>query len=100
MLMHEHVQLFRNREVSKCGQSRWPSNCTGFPWSPHYEKSVYCRLCFVEFNGESPRSKFEQEHGQTDGQKISGDDYAAGITSLVPGVKNSRLWNGLEFDPV
>ena len=28
--MHEHVQLFRNQWVSKCNQSRWPSNCTGF----------------------------------------------------------------------
>ena len=32
------------------------------------------------------------------GQKISGQDDAADITSLVPGVKNSRLRNGLEFD--
>ena len=63
-----------------------------FPWSPYCEKWVYCRLCFVEFDSESPRSKFEQEHGQTDGQNIAGDDYAASITSLVPGVKNSRLW--------
>ena len=30
--------------------------------------------------------------------KISVDEDAAGITSLVPGVKNLRLWNGLEFD--
>ena len=34
------------------------------------------------------------------GQKISGDNDADGITSLVPGVKNSRLQNGLEFDQV
>ena len=32
------------------------------------------------------------------GQKILRDDDAAGITSLPPGVKNSRLRNGLEFD--
>ena len=32
------------------------------------------------------------------GQKILGDDDVAGVTSLAPGVKNSRLWNGLEFD--
>ena len=31
-------------------------------------------------------------------EKILGDEDAAGITSLVPGVKNSRLRNGLEFD--
>ena len=31
-------------------------------------------------------------------RKIFGDKDAAGITSLVPGVKNSRLRNGLEFD--
>ena len=32
------------------------------------------------------------------GQEISGDEDAAGITSSVPGVKNSRLQNGLELD--
>ena len=57
---------------------------------------------FVVSDGESPRSKFEWEHSQTDGRKRSiakslGDDDAAGITSLVPGVKNSRLRNGLEW---
>ena len=31
-------------------------------------------------------------------RKLSGDNNAAGITSLVPGIKNPRLWNGLEFD--
>ena len=31
------------------------------------------------------------------GQKISGNDDAIGIMSLVPGVKNSRMRNGLEF---
>ena len=43
-------------------------------------------LFFVELDGESPRSKLEQEHGQTDsqkGQKISGDDDAAGTMSQV-----------------
>ena len=29
------------------------------------------------------------------GQKILGDEDAAGIASLVPGAKNSRLRNGL-----
>ena len=49
------------------------------------------------------RSKFKQEHSQTDGRtwpKIPGDEDAAGNTSLVPGVKKSRLRNGLEFDRV
>ena len=32
------------------------------------------------------------------GQKISCDDDAAGIASLLPGVKNLRLRNCLEFD--
>ena len=32
------------------------------------------------------------------GQKISGDEDTAGITSLVPGVRISRLRCGLEFD--
>ena len=31
-------------------------------------------------------------------QKISGGGDAAGVTSLVPGVKNLRLRIGLEFD--
>ena len=31
-------------------------------------------------------------------QKVSGDDDATGIASLVPDVKDSRLRNGLEFD--
>ena len=31
------------------------------------------------------------------GQNISGDEDAAGIMSLVPGGKNLRLRNGLEF---
>ena len=31
-------------------------------------------------------------------QKISGDDDAAGVALLVPGVKHSRLPNGIEFD--
>ena len=37
---------------------------------------------------------------QTDenGQKISGDEYTVVITSLMQGIKNSRLRNGLEFD--
>ena len=56
----------------------------------------------LEFDGGSQRSKFEQKHGQTDGPKIAkkfpDDDDAASITSLAPGVKNSRLQNGLEFD--
>ena len=46
-------------------------------------------------------SKFEEEHGQTVGRKgpkISDDDDAVGITSMVPGVKNSRLRKGLELN--
>ena len=58
------------------------------------------RLFFVEFDGKGSRSKFKQEHGQSveNGQKIASDEYAAGIFSLVPGVKNLRLQNGHEFD--
>ena len=57
-----------------------------------------CGLLFTEFDGESPRSKFKQEHGQTaeNGHKILGDDVAS-ISSLVPHVKNLRQQNGLEF---
>ena len=57
-------------------------------------------LNFVLLAVESQRLKFEQEHGQTDGQngqKLSGGEDATGSTTLVPGVKNSRLQNGLEF---
>ena len=32
------------------------------------------------------------------GQKVSGNEEAIGMTSLVPGVKNSSLWNCLELD--
>ena len=32
------------------------------------------------------------------GQKVLGDDDAAGIPSLVPGVESSKLWNGLGID--
>ena len=56
---------------------------------------------FVEFVCEGSRTKFEQEDGQQtvqNDQKISIDDDAAGITSLVPGIKNLRLRNGLKFD--
>ena len=59
------------------------------------------RRFFVEFDGQTSRSKFEQEQGQTDGRKwpkVSGDDDTAGITSMVPGVNISRLQNGLEFE--
>ena len=34
------------------------------------------------------------------GQIISGDEDALGITSLMPGVKNLRLRNGFESDRV
>ena len=51
-----------------------------------------CWPFFEEFDGESLQPNSEQEHGQTDGRKWtkkkdSGDKDAAGITSLVPGVK-------------
>ena len=51
----------------------------------------------VKVGGQnSNRNMVKQMAGN--GQKFSGHDDAAGITSLVPGVKNSRVWNGLEFD--
>ena len=42
------------------------------------------------------RSKIEQT--AENGQEIAGDEYAAGIASLVPDVKNLSLRIGLEFD--
>ena len=56
-------------------------------------------LFFVEFNGEGQNSNRNTvKHTAENGRKNLGDEDAAGITSLVPGVKNSRLRNGLEFD--
>ena len=53
----------------------------------------------MEFNGEGQNSNRNTvKHTAENGRKILGDEDAAGITSLVPGVKNSRLRNGLEFD--
>ena len=56
----------------------------------------------VELDGEIPRSEFEEDKKLMvkNAPKIVGDEDAAGITSLVSGVKNSRRWNGLEFDQV
>ena len=48
----------------------------------------------VESNGGGPRSKFEREDGQTDGQKWpknSGDDAARPAWVMVPGISSSRL---------
>ena len=54
---------------------------------------------FADFDGERPNFNRNMVKQMVEnGQKISDGDYAAGITSLVPGVKNSRLWNGLGFD--
>ena len=63
---------------------------------------IFQAIFFLDFDGESLRSKFKQEHGKKKGQKwkISGEDDAAGITSLVSGVKNSRLWKGLQSNQV
>ena len=44
------------------------------------------------------RGKNSNRNTVKNGQKISGD-HAAGITLLVPGVKNSRLRNSLEIRP-
>ena len=68
-----------------------------------FTPNLYLRSCrlfffFCRVRWWKSESKFEQEHGQTDGQKwpkISGDEGAAGIMSLVPGVKNLWLQNGL-----
>ena len=50
MLMQEHVQLFRYPEVSKCGQSRWPSNCTGFH-GHHIMRKEYANCSLYSHHG-------------------------------------------------
>ena len=60
------------------------------------------RLFFFEkLNGESRKSKINQEHGQTDGWKWQkknwGDKDLTGLTSLVP-AKSLRLRNSHKFD--
>ena len=50
----------------------------------------------VKVRGQNSNRKMVEQTAEN-GQKISDDD-AAGITSLVPGVKNSRMRSGLEFD--
>ena len=51
----------------------------------------------VEVRGQNSNRNTVKQTAEN-GQKILGDDDAAGIASLDPGVKNSRLRNGLEFD--
>ena len=88
-------------EVQK-KNSAWISvSCLNLLSTQHIKRKTALQNHLAEFDGEGSRLRFEQEHGQTDGwngQKFSSDDNAAGIASLVPGVKNLRLRNGLEFD--
>ena len=51
----------------------------------------------VKVQGQTPNRNTVKQTAENN-RKFSGDDNAAGITSPVPGIKNSRLWNGLEFD--
>ena len=50
----------------------------------------------IEPDGESANSKFEQEHSQTGPKMAKNLTWQRLFTSLVPGVKNSLLPNGLE----
>ena len=62
--------------------------------SPKVPHAQYRKRFRASYNGEGPRSKFEREDGQTDGQKwpkISGDDAARPAWVMVPGVSSSRL---------
>ena len=81
-------------------------------WHASYEerkKKLHCKIIISDLVGFFLKSLMVKVWGQNsnrntvkqtaeNGQKISGDENVASITSLVPGVKNSRLWNGLEFD--
>ena len=51
----------------------------------------------VKLRGQNSNTKMAKRTAKN-GQKISGDDDVADIASLVPGVNNSRLFNGLELD--
>ena len=51
----------------------------------------------MKVRGQNLKSNTVKQTAEN-GQKILGDDDAAGVASLVPGVKNSRLLNVLEFD--
>ena len=77
--------------------SAWISvSCLNLLSTQHIKRKTALQNHLAEFDGEGSRLRFEQEHGQTDGwngQKFSSDDNAAGIASLVPGVKNLRLRN-------
>ena len=50
---------------------------------------------FTEFEAESPNRNTVKQTAEM-AKIISGDEDVAGITSVVPGIKNSRLQNGLE----
>ena len=60
-----------------------------------------CRLfslsSMVKVRGQSSNSNTVKQTAEN-GQNISGDGDAAGVTLLVSGIMNSRLRNGLEFD--
>ena len=71
-------------------------NCT-----PNHIITSHLVDFFAELDGKvrgqnSNRNTFKQTAEYA--QKITGDGDAASITSLVPGVKNSRPWNCLELD--
>ena len=51
----------------------------------------------MQVQGQNSKRNTVKQAAET-GQKNPGDDNAAGMTSLVPGFKNSRLPNGREFD--
>ena len=61
------------------------------------EGLFFLKCSMVEVRGQNwNRNTVKQT--TKNGQKSSSDEGVAGITSLVPCVKNSRLWNDLEFD--
>ena len=51
----------------------------------------------VRVRGQNSNRNTVKRTAEND-QKISRDEDTAGITSLVLGVKNLKLWNGLELD--
>ena len=79
-------------EKKKCGISNNAER------KKHFQGKVHSKVIISDLVGcffhrvrcESPRSNFEQEHGQTDcrkwPKKLSGDNNTASIMSLVLGI--------------
>ena len=57
---------------------------------------LFWKSSMVRVQGQEPNRNMVK-HAAENGQKISGYENAAGVTSLMPCIKTSRLQIGLEF---